>query len=137
LNLSSIDKRDRKLNSSALSALQEFYTERDTRAKAFEDLRTKAEDDFDSGQQQKLSMELFTEDWNASQFWYTDETATVLAGQLLEGATSETRIAVVSAPSVYIQLRNLLVSATKLAAWCGPHDHEGDVTRSTWLIYQG
>jgi hypothetical protein len=55
-------------------------------------------------------MDAFTEDWNASQFWYSDETAMVLARQLLDGATDETRIAVVSAPSAFIQLKNLLVS---------------------------
>jgi len=33
-----------------------------------------------------------------------------LAEQLLEGATPETRIAVVSAPSVFIQVKNLLIS---------------------------
>ena len=54
-------------------------------------------------------MDAFTEDWNASQFWYSDETAMVLARQLLDGATDETRIAVVSAPSAFIQLKNLLV----------------------------
>lgn len=55
-------------------------------------------------------MEAFTEDWNASQFWYSDETATKLARELLRGATDETKIAVVSAPSVFLQLKNLLAS---------------------------
>ncbi|KAK8222072.1 Protein-lysine N-methyltransferase efm5 [Zalaria obscura] len=95
----------RQLPTDTLNLLHEFYRERDDRAKQFEDLKTKAEDDYDSKQ---LSMELFTEDWNASQFWYNDKTAVTLAEQLLDGATSETSIAVVSAPSVYIQLRNLL-----------------------------
>lgn len=54
-------------------------------------------------------MALFTESWQDSQFWYTDETATKLAEQLLDGVTAESWIGVVSAPSVYIQLRNLLV----------------------------
>lgn len=53
-------------------------------------------------------MEAFTEDWNASQFWYTDSTATSLAKQLLENCTPETRICVLSAPSVFLQLKNLL-----------------------------
>lgn len=53
-------------------------------------------------------MEAFTEDWNASQFWYNDETATILAKQLLDKATDDSKIAVVSAPSVFIQLKNLL-----------------------------
>ena len=56
-------------------------------------------------------MEAFAEDWNESQFWYSDETATELAAQLLEGATKEDVIAVVSAPSVFVQIKNLLVSA--------------------------
>lgn len=55
-------------------------------------------------------MDAFTEDWNASQFWYSDETATLLARQLLQDATDDTRIAVVSAPSAFIQLKNLLAS---------------------------
>jgi hypothetical protein len=40
---------------------------------------------------------------------YSDETATILAKELLRGATTETTIAVVSAPSVFVQLKNLLV----------------------------
>lgn len=99
-------KQRRQLSGDALSALKEFYGERDARQKQFEALKNQAEDDFDG----KLSMDAFTEDWNVSQFWYSDETATVLARQLLEGATDETRIAVVSAPSAFIQLKNLLVS---------------------------
>ena len=55
-------------------------------------------------------MDVFTEDWNASQFWYSDETAMLFAKQLLDGATDETAIAVVSAPSVFVQLKNLLSS---------------------------
>jgi len=92
-----------------MALLQEFYTERDEREKQFEDLKSKAEDEFDNSSK-PLSMDLFTESWQDSQFWYKDETATVLAEQLLDGVTGDSRIAVVSAPSVYIQLRNLLVS---------------------------
>jgi hypothetical protein len=99
-------KPRRQLSGDALAALKDFYSERDTRQKQFEQLKSASEDDFEG----KLSMDAFTEDWNASQFWYSDETAMVLARQLLEGATDETRIAVVSAPSAFIQLKNLLVS---------------------------
>ncbi|ORY12766.1 putative N6-adenine methyltransferase-domain-containing protein [Clohesyomyces aquaticus] len=102
------DDEPLQLSAGALDALKEFYGERDSRQKQFEDLKAQAEDDFDG--KGKLSMDAFTEDWNASQFWYNDETATILARQLLEGATDETRIVVVSAPSVFIQLKNLLAS---------------------------
>lgn len=40
---------------------------------------------------------------------YSDDTATALAEELLDGAGKETNIAVVSAPSVFIQLKNILV----------------------------
>ncbi|KAH8724633.1 putative N6-adenine methyltransferase-domain-containing protein [Phaeosphaeriaceae sp. PMI808] len=95
-----------QLSGSALDALKEFYGERDARQKKFEELQNRAEDDFEG----KLSMEAFTEDWNASQFWYSDKTATILGRQLLDGATDNTKIAVVSAPSAFIQLKNLLIS---------------------------
>ncbi|CBX98452.1 hypothetical protein IAQ61_010538 [Plenodomus lingam] len=108
------DDEPLQLSSSALDALKEFYGERDARQKQFEELKGKAEDDFDG----KLSMDAFTEDWNASQFWYSDETATLLARQLLVGATDETRIAVVSAPSAFIQLKNILASGE---IKCRPH----------------
>jgi len=104
--------------------LQDFYSERDIQQKRFEDLKAEVEQKDSHG---LLSMELFSEDWNASQFWvrcllalnvvqdflcaqYSDETATTLAKQLLEGGTATTYIAVVSAPSVFIQLKNLIVS---------------------------
>ncbi|KAL6709596.1 Protein-lysine N-methyltransferase efm5 [Coniothyrium glycines] len=95
-----------QLSAGALDALKEFYGERDARQEQFEKLKSQAEDDFEG----KLSMDAFAEDWNVSQFWYSDETATVLARRLLDGATDDTRIAVVSAPSAFIQLKNLLAS---------------------------
>ncbi|KAI1454628.1 putative N6-adenine methyltransferase-domain-containing protein [Annulohypoxylon moriforme] len=97
------------LSSHALSALQEFYGERDAHAEKFEKLKTAAEEEHVDSQ--PLSMELFTEDWNKSQFWYSDETATLLAKQLLDGITEDEVIAVVSTPSVFIALKNLLNKA--------------------------
>ena len=97
-----------QLSAGALDALKQFYNERDSRQKDFEDLKAQAESEFDD--KKPLSMSAFAEDWNASQFWYSDETASTLAKRLLEGATAETNIAVVSAPSVFIQLKNLLAS---------------------------
>lgn len=43
---------------------------------------------------------------------YADETATVLAEELLSGADEGTVIAVISAPSVFVQVRNILVSGS-------------------------
>lgn len=54
-------------------------------------------------------MSMFTEDWNASQFWYNEETANFLAKALCEGAAGK-RIAILSAPSAFVACRNYLVS---------------------------
>ncbi|TPX09577.1 uncharacterized protein E0L32_009178 [Thyridium curvatum] len=98
------------LSSHALDALKDFYAERDAHNKKFAELQSAAEARAAAGgaPQQPLSMEAFTEDWNESQFWYSDETARLLAGQLLEGAGPEDTVAVVSAPSVFVALKNLV-----------------------------
>ncbi|KAK5126255.1 hypothetical protein LTR85_010490 [Meristemomyces frigidus] len=93
------------LPADTMMLLQSFAAEKDARAKQFEDLKAKAEHDFEAG---KLSMDVFGEDWNISQFWYTDDTARTLARQLLDGVKADSCIAIVSAPSVYIALRNIL-----------------------------
>lgn len=98
------------LSASTLGALQAFYAERDARSKQFEDLKAASEERHASSKPQKFSMDAFAEDWNESQFWYSDETAILLAKELLDGAKAEDGIAVVSAPSVFVQLKNLLVS---------------------------
>ncbi|KAK3487238.1 putative N6-adenine methyltransferase-domain-containing protein [Neurospora crassa] len=102
------DESDLELSGSTLDALKSFYAERDARAEQFAKLQAEAEERH--ALNVKLSMDAFTEDWNESQFWYSDETATFLAKQLLAGATPTTSIAVVSAPSVFVQLKNLLNS---------------------------
>ncbi|TVY55011.1 Protein-lysine N-methyltransferase EFM5 [Lachnellula cervina] len=96
------------LSGSALDALKEFYADRDAHYKQFEDLKAAAEDNA-----APLSMDAFAEDWNESQFWYSDETALALAEELLEGAGKETTIAVVSAPSVFVQVKNILAKSGK------------------------
>ncbi|KAI7153712.1 N-6 adenine-specific DNA methyltransferase-like protein 2 [Hortaea werneckii] len=100
---------DMSLPADTLQLLADFAAEQDANVKAFEDLKLeKAEDTEKAAANGKLTMDVFTEDWNASQFWYTDATARVYAEQLLEGATSDSSIAIVSTPSVYVALRNVL-----------------------------
>ncbi|KAK4194984.1 putative N6-adenine methyltransferase-domain-containing protein [Triangularia verruculosa] len=100
---------DDALSSSALDALKEFYAEREARQEQFVKLQAKAEEQ----RQQKLSMDAFGEDWNESQFWYSEETANFFAKQLLLNATSDMTIGVVSAPSVFVALRNILNAASE------------------------
>ncbi|KAL9126404.1 MAG: hypothetical protein Q9217_004532 [Psora testacea] len=99
------DHEKLELSDSTLAALKDFYSERERREQRFEELKAAAERD---DPEVIWSMEMFIEDWNASQFWYTEDTAIKLAKELLRGATSETSIAVISAPSVLVQLKNLV-----------------------------
>jgi hypothetical protein len=53
--------------------------------------------------------------WNANADLYpkySDATATHIAKELLDGATEDTVIAAVSAPSVFVALKNLIVSVS-------------------------
>lgn len=100
---------DLSLPADTLQLLADFAAEQDANVKAFEDLKLETvEDCGKAAADGKLTMDVFTEDWNASQFWYTDATARVYAEQLLDGATSDSSIAIVSTPSVYVALRNVL-----------------------------
>ena len=48
-------------------ALKEFYSEKDHQQQRFNNLKAQ----LDPKLQLPLSMEIFSEDWNASQFWVT------------------------------------------------------------------
>ncbi|KAF5008809.1 hypothetical protein FDECE_4922 [Fusarium decemcellulare] len=114
----------RSLSSHALAALAEFHAEKDAHRKTFEQLKTGAapragagagvvepgdEDDTEEDPDQaQLSMAAFTEDWNESQFWFLDDTAFILADQLLDGASASSTIGVLSTPSVFVALKNRL-----------------------------
>ena len=56
----------RELHGDTVAALQEFYSERTSREQRFQDLKHDVEQKILQGQ---LSMDMFSEDWNASQFW--------------------------------------------------------------------
>ncbi|CAK0783943.1 hypothetical protein CVIRNUC_007146 [Coccomyxa viridis] len=47
----------------------------------------------------------FSENWGLSQFWYTEETAAVLAKEVEEAAGPSGRIACIACPSLFRQLR--------------------------------
>ncbi|KAI9888698.1 MAG: hypothetical protein M1814_006508 [Vezdaea aestivalis] len=97
------------LSGSTLDALQSFYAERDSRIQQFEELKEQAEKQAQNADTTTLDMNsLFAEDWNASQFWYDSETATKLAQELLANIEEDSRIAIVSAPSVFVAMKNLM-----------------------------
>jgi protein required for attachment to host cells len=100
------DDDDLQLSSHALAALLEFRSEEQERTAKFEALQRDAQDKFDKEQEiREKGMALFKEDWQLSQFWYNDATADLLARELLDGATEDTIVVIVSAPSVYAAMK--------------------------------
>ncbi|KAI1117837.1 putative N6-adenine methyltransferase-domain-containing protein [Nemania sp. NC0429] len=118
------------LSADTLAALGEFYAERDAQTEKLETLKARVEaggqgrGGADEGTEeeveggggnespaQELSIHAFTENWNESQFWYSDETANLLASQLLDGTTDDSVIAVVSTPSAFVALKKIMADS--------------------------
>ena len=87
------------LSVATLAALQSFKQEEQERIEKFQKLHKSAEEAFES--RNNLTIDDFKEDWQLSQFWYADSTADTLLDALLEGATEDTVVCIMSAPSVY------------------------------------
>lgn len=63
-----VDQSERELSADTLAVLGDFYSERERNEKQFEDMKAQMEQErFEA----PLSMSMFSEDWNASQFWVT------------------------------------------------------------------
>ncbi|XP_069859236.1 EEF1A lysine methyltransferase 1 [Dipodomys merriami] len=87
------DEDTPQLSSHALAALQEFYAEQKQHSEPCEE--------------DKYNIGIIDENWQLSQFWYSQETALRLAQEAITAAGEGGRIACVSAPSVYQKLRAL------------------------------
>ena len=90
-----------KLSEHSLMALQEFLAEQKEHLTKFEALKKDVD---------QLDMEMFTEDWNLSQFWYDQQTRTFLAQKAL--SHSPKTVGCLSSPSVYLALRKMNPEAT-------------------------
>lgn len=88
------------LSAHTLAALQEFYNE------------TRTGPDRDRTASDPFAVGALEEDWRMSQFWYSDETASLLAEEAVREAGDEGRIACVSAPSVYQKLKQGVVDGS-------------------------
>ncbi|KAM7114493.1 EEF1A lysine methyltransferase 1 isoform 3-T5 [Molossus nigricans] len=82
-----------QLSSHALAALQEFYAEQKQHT--------------NPGGDEKYSVGRIEENWQLSQFWYSEETALRLAREVIAAAGEGGRVACVSTPTVYQKLREL------------------------------
>lgn len=92
------------LSASTLAALQQFKQEETQKKEEFERLYKQLEERF---QRQKFSIDAFKEDWQLSQFWYSDSTSDVFARALLEDASEDTVIVIASAPAVYASITRM------------------------------
>ncbi|XP_078442574.1 nucleic acid binding / methyltransferase isoform X2 [Wolffia australiana] len=89
------------LSARALQALREFLNERQEKEGSLDDALDDAMDD---------AVELVSEDWRLSQFWYEPETARTVAEEVLAiraVAGSSCNVACVSCPTIYAYLKFL------------------------------
>ncbi|PIS57879.1 hypothetical protein CJI97_000933 [Candidozyma auris] len=107
------DDEPLQLSAHALEALQSFKQEEEARRKQFEQLyqqvasESENEAILEKSPTPAASIDVFPEDWQLSQFWYTDETAAILARALLQGADEDTVVCIASAPSVFAAIGKL------------------------------
>lgn len=91
------------LSSQALAALQEFLADQN-KAVASTPLASSV-----AGEEASDKVELVTEDWRLSQFWYEPETAETVAEEVvtLSSRFSGCRVACIACPTLYAYLKVL------------------------------
>jgi len=93
-----------QLSANTVAALQEFLQERLVQRQEEEEESAAAMTALqidDHKQQQQQQLRHVSEDWQLSQFWYTESTAAALAKEALRAAGDGGRVACVSCPTLY------------------------------------
>ncbi|KAJ8033735.1 EEF1A lysine methyltransferase 1 [Holothuria leucospilota] len=90
-----------QLSAHALAALQEFYAEQTAIANEDEE-------------EVAAKVGGIQEDWQLSQFWYDDDTASVLANEAITAAGVNGRIACISTPTLFQKLRQINSSCSAI-----------------------
>lgn len=75
---------------------------------------SQSESRFDATQR---SIADFQEDWNLSQFWYSDATQELLARELMDVVNKGGKVAVISAPSVYSKMLQVFGETSEDGVW--------------------
>ena len=101
----SVEEELPELSSETFSALAEFYKEQEEREKQQREGRERVQEGEDIE---------WKEDWQLSQFWYSEETATQLAKAVVDVVGEEGSVACVSAPTLYRALKKLDLPKLKL-----------------------
>ncbi|KAK3097493.1 hypothetical protein FSP39_010140 [Pinctada imbricata] len=113
-----------RLSAETMAALQDFYKE-----------QAAEEEKLQQAKEGKVDMESVTlkEDWQLSQFWYDDKTATVLAKEALSLAGENGRIACISSPTAYKKLRQL--KPNSCVAKCMEYDERFRIYGDDFVFY--
>merc|ERR1719443_1096527 len=91
-----------QLSANALAALQEFLQERQAQLEEEEEeAGPTAVTALQLDDQTQQQLRHVSEDWQLSQFWYTESTAIALAKEALAAAGENGRVACVSCPTLY------------------------------------
>jgi hypothetical protein len=112
-----------ELSPATLLALQQFMGQKDTEEKKFAELKKSSELNFET-----LKMQDFAEDWNLSQFWYSNDTADDLAKM----ASTSKRIACIACPSTFLALKR---AGTKANVTLFEYDPRFEVFGSDFHMY--
>ncbi|KAF9972402.1 hypothetical protein BGZ73_004465 [Actinomortierella ambigua] len=81
--------------------------EREEAIRGAEEAERRANAQNGQGDDDEITMDLFTEDWQLSQFWYDDDTSVALAQEILDNTNKDSIIACISAPTAYVKLMSL------------------------------
>jgi len=87
-----VDEEAPQLSAETFNALAEFYKEQEENEKVLEVGDVNVE---------------IKEDWQLSQFWYSQETAETLARKVMELAGDGGKVACISAPTLYRQIKKI------------------------------
>ncbi|KAJ1943778.1 Protein-lysine N-methyltransferase efm5, partial [Linderina pennispora] len=126
------DDDELALSADTLAALQSFIAEKQEMDDKFEQLKDHAEEQFE-GKQLEVTMDLFQEDWQLSQFWYDDATADFLAARALEHTSEADHIAFISSPTAYVALRRK--DDARPHAYVFEFDQRFDVFKDQFVLY--
>lgn len=94
-----------QLSLETLAILEQFKREKQEQDEKFQKLKAQSEKAHEL--KAKLTMLDFKEDWQLSQFWYTEDTSNALAQEAISQTLAGQRIGCIASPSVYTALKKI------------------------------
>ena len=90
------NNEDLELSTNSLKALQEFMQDREKLELQFKKLEEQKEFDFN----------VFKEDWQLSQFWYSEDFASKLGQLIINNSSPKSKVAMISCPTGYFHMKS-------------------------------